>query len=420
MDRRAIECLKERYLSKMKETPELYLGIELEFPIVNLAGGATDISLAKKLLSYLSDRLNVTILKRDEDGTPIQLYDHQTGDQLLFEVSYNILEMAFGKAKTVGEVERRFQTYLTIIQEFLAPQQHALQGEGLHPGWQVNDNRPIATAHYQMLTAYLKLADAYPKKQFHSFNDYGGFICGSQVQLDVSPTNYLEVINAFNQIEGIKAHLFANSYFSDGAWQTSIARDFFWERSMHGFFSENVGLYPKPFASEEEFLEYLSRSSFFYVLREGQYYYFEPIQVKDYLQRETIESFDLMGNRKLIQPQATDFDYHRSYHYQTLTTRGTVEFRSVCCQPFDRTFAPAAFHLGLLSNWDKFIELLATCSSPEFLELEWDGLRKTITQSQLTPNQQDQLEKASKALLACAKEGLLKRGHGEEVYLSCL
>ena len=33
---------------------------------------------------------------------------------------------------------------------------------------------------------------------------------------------------------------------------------------------------------------------------------------------------------------------HRSYQFQDLTTRGTVEFRSVCTQPFSATFAPAA------------------------------------------------------------------------------
>ena len=56
----------------------------------------------------------------------------------------------------------------------------------------------------------------------------------------------------------------------------------------------------------------------------------------------------LMGMRFFIYAQEKDFETHRSYQYQDLTTRGTVEFRSVCTQPLERTFASAAFHLGLL------------------------------------------------------------------------
>ena len=66
-----------------------------------------------------------------------------------------------------------------------------------------------------------------------------------------------------------------------------------------------------------------------------------------------VQAFTLNGDEVLIYPQEKDFETHRSYQYQDLTTRGTVEFRSVCTQPLDRTFASAAFHLGLLLNLDK-------------------------------------------------------------------
>ena len=60
-----------------------------------------------------------------------------------------------------------------------------------------------------------------------------------------------------------------------------------------------------------------------------------------------------MGMRFLFPLKRRILKPHRSYQYQDLTTRGTVEFRSVCTQPLDRTFASAAFHLGLLVNLDK-------------------------------------------------------------------
>ena len=58
---------------------------------------------------------------------------------------------------------------------------------------------------------------------FHDYPEYGSFICGSQVQLDVSKTSYLRVLNAFNQIEGPKEVLLANSEFWGSDWDLAIS-----------------------------------------------------------------------------------------------------------------------------------------------------------------------------------------------------
>lgn len=47
---------KEHYLSKMKDDPELFIGIELEYPIVNKNGEQTSIKVAKDLMVYLSEK----------------------------------------------------------------------------------------------------------------------------------------------------------------------------------------------------------------------------------------------------------------------------------------------------------------------------------------------------------------------------
>ena len=50
-----------------------------------------------------------------------------------------------------------------------------------------------------MLIQFLQLSGQDPNHRFHHYPDYGTFICGNQVQLDVSRTNYLEIINAMNK-----------------------------------------------------------------------------------------------------------------------------------------------------------------------------------------------------------------------------
>ena len=69
----SIQILKSRYLKNIKENPELYIGIELEFPIVHTKGKPTDIEVTKDLMRFLVDNLSLEVEKEDQDGNPIQL-----------------------------------------------------------------------------------------------------------------------------------------------------------------------------------------------------------------------------------------------------------------------------------------------------------------------------------------------------------
>ena len=213
--------------------------------------------------------------------------------------------------------------------------------------WDKNDNNPVQSPRYEMLMQYLSMSKTLKLKDLHSYPEYGAFICGNQIQLDVSKENFISVINVFNQIEAAKAYLFANSEFPDSSWNTKIARDIFWEQSMHGILQENAGVNLKDFKNEDEFFTYLSKSAIFTAKRGGQDYYFYPIPAIDYLGYKKIEAYNLSGETVEITPKQEDFENHRSYQYQDLTTRGTVEFRSVCAQSFDKTFVSAAFHLEM-------------------------------------------------------------------------
>ena len=413
----SIDILKERYLANIKENPDLYIGIELEFPIVNLEGGATDTRVTKELLARLNSDYSFIVERRDLDGNPIQLKASDSEDRILFEVSYNILEFAFEKAKIIQEVEIRFNHYLDIIQQILRKDHHELQGHGLHPFWKENDNQPVKYPRYQMLMQYLALSEKIGGDFFHRHPDYGSYICGSQIQLDVSQANFIQVINAFNQIEAAKAYFFANSELITEDFRTKIARDRFWEESMHGFLVENVGVNPYDFKNEEDFFNYLNHTAIFNAEREGDTYYFPPIAAGEYLKQGQIKGYNLSGRESLVSPRADDFHYHRSYQYQDLTTRGTIEFRSTCAQPLNRTFAPAAFHLGLLANLEEVTAYLKDC---DFFKLEgraYKDLRRKYSQIDLTQTEQDAIRSFASDLLQLAIKGLKMRKKGEERYL---
>jgi len=416
----SIQLLKDRYLKNIKENPDLYIGIELEFPIVYTKGKPTDIEVSKDLMHFLVDALSLEVEKVDQEGNPIQLVEPKSQDRILFEVSYTTLEFAFGRAQNIQEVEGRFETYMKVIQEKLGEKDHAIQGWGIHPNWSQNDNRPVAYPRYQMLMDYLKMGNNQESVSLHDFPQYGAFICGSQVQLDVSTANYLRVINAFTQIEVAKAYLFANSEFSGADWDTRISRDIFWEESMHGIYPENVGVNARLFKDEDDFFDYLDHSAIFTAERDGETYYFSPIQSRDYLATDEIHAYTLNGKETLLAPQEKDFQTHRSYQFQDLTTRGTVEFRSVCTQPLDRTFASAAFHLGLLVNLDKLETYLETAPFFEKFGRDYKSLRRQFSKKNLSSAEEMAVVQFSKDLLALAEQGLEKREQSEMIYLEPL
>ena len=417
---RSVDLLKKRYLENMKEKPDLFVGIELEYPVINLEGNATDSEVVKDLFRYLPSVLGFTIEKVDDFGNPIQLQDPVSQDTILFEVSYTTIEFAFGRAETIQEVEERFRAYIDLIQKKLGEANHAIVGSGIHPYWEKNENQPVAYARYQMLMNYLKLSRTVLRSDLHDYPQYGAFICGSQVQLDVSKSNYLRVINAFTQIEAAKAYLFANSEFSGADWDTKISRDIFWEKSMHGIYPENVGVNARLFKDEDDFFDYLNHSAIFTAGRDGQTYYFYPVQARDYLTTPEIHAFSLDGEEILLYPQEEDFQTHRSYQYQDLTTRGTIEFRSVCTQPLNRTFASAAFHLGLLVNLDKLEAYLRTAPFFTTAGRDYKLLRRQFSKKKLTDEEEAAVLEFSKDLLTLAEEGLEKRGKQEMVYLEPL
>lgn len=416
----AKELLKQRYYEPIKEQPELFVGIELEYPVVNLSGNATDVSLTKQLLVYLLDNFDFQADKYDSDNNPIQLIEQASGDMILFEVSYNTIEFAFAKASRIAEVEERLDTYLSMIQPYLRNHNHELQGWGVNPNWAKNDNSPVKSPRYEMLMDFLELSKAKNNPFFHNYPEYGSFICGSQVQLDVSKLSYLRVLNAFNQIEGPKAVLFANSEFWGSDWDLAISRDVFWENSMHGVFEENAGIFPRMFKNEDDYFSYLSETAIFTAKRAEETYYFEPIRAKDYLNKSAIQAWSIHGKEVSIKPSEDDFKTHRSYQFQDLTTRGTIEFRSVCTQPFSATFAPAAFHLGLLVNLVRLENILKDSPFFEAFDFDYPRIRRLFSKKDISDTDLKLIFPLTEALLVCAEDGLKSRGFGEEIYLAPL
>ena len=90
------------------------------------------------------------------------------------------------------------------------------------------------------------------------------------------------------------------------------------------------------------------------------------------------------------------------------------------CVLNDRTFASAAFHLGLLVNLDKLEPYLGT--APFFKEFgcNYKSLRRQFSKKKLTDEEERTIVQFSKALFLLAEKGLRMRDKEEKAYLESL
>ena len=100
--------------------------------------------------------------------------------------------------------------------------------------------------------------------------------------------------------------------------------------------------------------------------------------MEDYLDQKEITAYTADGNEKIINPVKEDLKQHRSYQFQDLTARGTVEFRSVCTQPLETTFAPIAFELGLFVELEKLENYLEDSSFLKMKNRTIENLERNI------------------------------------------
>ena len=109
------------------------------------------------------------------------------------------------------------------------------------------------------------------------------------------------------------------------------------------------------------FREYIKTQSMYCTMREGRYIDFTPTAVSEYfdLERVSGEYFDC-GSYKSIEfvPEKEDLKYLRSFKFEDLTFRGTVEYRSSCTQPVKDVMTVAAFHTRLSVRLHELAELV--------------------------------------------------------------
>ncbi len=415
--------LYDRYIKPTVGNKNNFIGVEIEMPILNLNKDAVDFSLIHGIADDFIKHFGFCVVGVDDNGDVYSAESKENGDIMSFDCSYNNLELSFGKATNLFEIKKRFEEYYSYFQSLLTPHNYTLTGMGVNPFRIYNHNVPIPNGRYRMLFHHLGSYKKYENlpMHFHSFPAFGTFSSASQVQLDVNSEELVDVVNVFSKLEPIKALLFSNSVMLGEDEENLCYRDIFWENSTHGIDPHNIGMYDVEFNSVDEILNYIATTSIYCVEREKKYINFEPILFAEYLSKKEVEGeYFENGEYKTIKfaPQKEDINYLRTFKFEDITFRGTIEFRSVCCQPISDSMTVSAFHLGIKNNLEKTKQLLENDRVLFGNGYNATELRKMLITSKLPLFAgEDRLYGLAKSVVDLAFDGLKSRGFGEEELL---
>lgn len=426
MDRdEVLTALYRRFIAPTKDKRDKYYGVEIEMPIINLNGDAVDFTLVHQLTAAFAKQFKMLISGYDDEGNVCALKSLQDGDALSYDCSYNNIELAFGKEQDLHRIAGRFKTYYFYIQNFLKPFHYTLSGLGINPYRRQNHCVPIPNERYRMLFHHLGTYRDYVHPEFfHPYPDFGTYCSSSQVQIDVAYDRLIDTINAFSKLEPLKALLFANSVMNGEEKDQLCVRDMLWDNSMQGLNPRNTGMYQRPFIDEADLFDHLQKTSIYCTLRDGKYVNFPPRPVLKYFQTPIIsgEFFNGTAYESIeIEPAPADLEHLRTFKHEDLTYRGTVEFRSCCCQPIADTMTVPAFHMGLIENLAALKDLLDNDKVLYGHGFTMKQLRKLFCYGYIPPFiDANELQVLLLTILDLAWTGLSKRRLGEEHFLNPL
>ncbi len=420
------EAIYQKYIAPTRKKRGEYIGIEIEMPIINLAKKPVEEDLAHKMAEAFRKRFSFKVASRDSEGNPYNLIEEKSGDSLSFDCSYSNLEFSMGRRRTIFEIKESFDKYYAYVDKYLRRRGYAVTGMGINPHCDINHNYPIPSERYRMLLHYLRSYKEHlgeKGRRFHARPDFGTFTSASQVQLDVEYDSLVDVLNVFGRLEPYKVLLFANSPSKEYP-DLLCSRNIFWEESMHGYNKKNIGLFNEPLKSMDELVSYIGETSIYCAERDGKYFDFSPVPIKEYFKRDKVTGKYYDGQRyraKALEPRLEDIKYLRTFKLEDLTFRGTVEYRSACCQPIKDSMTIAAFHTGLLEKLPELKELLEKDRVVYGRSQNADRLQHLFSKKVL-PDFVDRQKLRGQLIkiLSLAEDGLRKRGFGEEVFLSPL
>ena len=383
--------INDRFIKPLMNKKTGTVGVELEFPVLNTKKQPVDKAVALGLLDmFLQNGFKTE--DRDTDGYPAFI-TNSDGDCISFDNSYNNIEFSMNYGDNLNIIKERFCTYFKKAQSFFKQQGYIITGMGTNPYKKYIDQNHVSYPVYNMVDEYFH---RFQNNDTHQFPDFPAYLSSVQTHLDINAEDLPKTATLFAKIDFLRGLLFSNSPDFDFG-KTLCYRDFLWAKSAFGLCKTNTGAVDEKYQTLEDISESFYKRHMFNCIRDGKYQSFYPVKITEYF----------------IDNPPEDIEQFLSFRHIEITCRGTLEIRSDCTQPLYDAFAPPAFNLGIAHNIDKAIAVTADFFGSKVLTNSY--LRKCVSEGYgINEFSKEQLSEYATKMVAIAREGLIKRGLGEE------
>lgn len=387
------------------------IGVELEFPLLNLKKAPIEHTVALGLLEHMINHHSFRAAETDADKN-LAFIINSDGDVLSFDNSYNNFEFSMEKGENLAECAQRFYRLYAIVEDYLLAHSHTLCGTGSNPFKEYITSSFVSFPVYEMIHGFL---GGFCGGDYHCYPDFPAYLSSVQTHLDVPLDELASSLSLFAEMDFVRALLFSNSpafYDAKNFSDCVCFRDYLWEKSGFGSLGKNTGKICGNFNSLSDVEDLILERKMFNRIRNGKYELLAPVSVCEYF-----NSSDSAEN---------DIGCYLSFCNVEVTRRGTLEIRSDCAQPISEAFCPPAFNLGILYAKEKAAEMLheflnknipkELLDSPERNKI----LRNRVIYGYSLPAPDSEVRRLLTELVALAEEALLKRANGEEKLLAPL
>ena len=388
------KVIHERFIEPLWSKKTGNIGIELEFPMLNMAKSPVDKKIALGLLEMLCKN-GFSVEEKDIDGNPAFVTD-VNGDCVSFDNSYNNIEFSMNYGDNLLKIKDRFLKNLNLAQIFLKKHNYLITGMGTNPYKKYINQSHVSYPVYNMVDEYLH---KFSCEETHIYPDFPAYLSSVQTHLDVCPEDLPKTATLFAKIDFLRCLLFANS--PDFEFSGTLCyRDYLWHKSAFGICGSNTGPVDEEYESLDDIAKSFYNRAMFNNVRDGKYTTFTPIKIDKYFENNP----------------ASDINQFLSFRHIEITCRGTLEIRSDCTQPIREALLPPAFNLGISHNVDKAIK--RTNILFENKNIDNSYLRNcAATGTKINEFSKETIVQYALDMSEISKEGLLKRGKGEQILL---
>ena len=260
------------------------VGVELEFPLVNLEKAPVDEKVAKGMFDHFLQRGFKVEL--EENGQPLFI-TNEDGDCLSFDNSYNNFEFAMNYSDNLCAIAERFYPLLEEVQAYFKGHGHSIVGIGSNPYKKYTEKNHVNFSTYNMVDEYLeKFGKDSP------YPDFPAFLSSAQTHLDVPLCDLPKAYTLFSKLDFVRGLILSNS--PDFEREGYICyRDYLWEQSAFSLCPNITGKVEGEFKREDDIVDYIMKKGMFNRIRDGKYEVFAPVGIEEYFAREDAKEEDI-------------------------------------------------------------------------------------------------------------------------------